>query len=148
MSDSKSKSPQRRPSSPKPAMDALLAEPSGNPIRRALWLDGLDLRLRPHLPPSVAAHARLANINHGRLVFVVDGPVWAAKLRLAAPDLLTVARSLGLEAVELIVKTTLPPATPPALGLQPKPMSATARQALQAALASLKVQDKPEPDDY
>src|SRR5690606_40109503 len=52
MSDSRSRSPD-----PRPALDALMAEPAGDPLRRALWLDALDRRLRPCLPPSIAAHA-------------------------------------------------------------------------------------------
>jgi len=140
--------PPRRPSAPQAALEALLAEPAGDPIRRALWLDGLDRQLRPHLPSTLAAHTRLANFERGRLVFMVDAPVWRAKLRLAAPELLDVARSIGLEAVELVVKTTLVPAAPPMPATRkPKPMSAASQQALQAALASLKEPDPSEPDD-
>lgn len=134
MSDSRS--PRRRPSVPQQALDALLAEPAGDPIRRALWLDGLDRRFRPCLPPPLAAHARLANVEGGRLVFVVDAPVWRSKLRLAAPELLDVARSFGLDVRQLVVKTTLAPAPaakPPARS--PVPMSAAAREALRTALA-------------
>jgi hypothetical protein len=134
MSDSRS--PPRRPSAPQQALDALLAEPAGNPIRRALWLDGLDRRFRPHLPPSLAAHARLANVDGGRLVFVVDAPVWRSKLRLAAPELLDVARSFGLDVQQVVVKTTVAPVpagNPPAH--PPVPMSAAAKEALRTALA-------------
>jgi len=140
----------RRPSAPQAALDALLADPAGNPIRRALWLDGLDRQLRPLLPPTLAPHARLANFERGRLVFVVDAPVWRAKLRLAAPELLDAARSVGLEATELVVKTTLsPPAGPasPPANAHVRPMSKTARDALQAALASLRGPDPTGPDD-
>lgn len=141
MSDSRS--PPRRPSAPQQALDALLAEPAGDPIRRALWLDGLDRRFRPHLPPSLAAHARLANVDGGRLVFVVDAPVWRSKLRLAAPELLDVARSFGLDVQQVVVKTTVAPVPagkPPAR--PPVPMSAAAKEALRTALASL---DEPGP---
>ena len=131
----------RRPSSPQAALDALLAEPAGDPIRRALWLDGLDHQLRPLLPPTLAAHARVANFENGRLVFVVDAPVWRAKLRLAAPELLDRARSFGLAATELVVKTTSSPlagsAPPHPATRADKPMSTASREALKAALASL-----------
>ncbi|MDQ3618459.1 MAG: DUF721 domain-containing protein [Pseudomonadota bacterium] len=147
MSDFKSKPPSRSPSSPLPALDALLAEPAGDPIRRAVWLDGLDRRLRPCLPPSLAAHARLANFNKGKLVFLVDAPVWRAKLRLAAPELLDVARSIGLAAVELVIKTSTPVASPMQATRKPIPLSAAAQQALQAALASLKDPDASGSDD-
>jgi hypothetical protein len=119
-------------------MEALLADVAFDPLRRALWLDALDQRLRPSLPPSLAPHARVANVDGGRLVYVVDAPVWRAKLRLVAQDLLNAARSLGLDATELVVKTTTLPFQPPE---RPKPkatpMSAAAKEALQAALASL-----------
>ncbi len=74
-------------------------------------------------------------------MFVVDAPVWRAKLRLAAPELLDAARSIGLDAAELIVKTTTPVTASPQSDRQAKPISATALQALQAALASLKEPD-------
>ena len=141
MSDSKPRSPRGHPSTPRAALEALLAEPAGGPIRRALWLDELDQRFRPLLPPSLAAHARLANYERGRLVFVVDAPVWRAKLRLAAPELLDAARSIGLDAAELIVKTTTPVTASPQSDRKAKPISAAALQALQSALASLKEPD-------
>jgi hypothetical protein len=148
MSESKPRSTRPRPSTPQAALDALLAEPAGGPIRRALWLDELDRRLNPHLPHPLAAHARLANFDNGRLVFVVDTPVWRAKLRLAAPELLNVARSIGLDATEVVVKTTTAPL---AASSQPirkaTPMSAAAQQALQAALASLKDPGSSDPED-
>jgi hypothetical protein len=140
--------PPRRPSTPTAALDALLAEPAGDPIRRALWLDELDRRLRPLLPFPLAAHARLANHERGRLVYLVDSPVWRAKLRLLAPELLVGARSMGLDAAEFVIKTSLAPGAPP----QPAPrkpvtMSAAAKEALQSALASLKPADPDGPDD-
>lgn len=141
MSDSKPRSPRGHPSTPRAALEALLAEPAGGPVRRALWLDELDQRFRPLLPPSLAAHARLANYERGRLVFVVDAPVWRAKLRLAAPELLDAARSIGLDAAELIVKTTTPATASPQSDRKAKPISAAALQALQSALASLKEPD-------
>nr|WP_215220390.1 DUF721 domain-containing protein [Lysobacter luteus] len=128
----------RRPSSPVAALDALLAEPAGDPIRRAMWLDELDRRLRPLLPSPLAAHARLANYERGRLVFVVDAPVWRAKLRLLAPELLDAARSIGLAAVEFVVKTSLVSASPPPAPRNTVTMSPAAKEALQAALASLR----------
>src|SRR5690606_41847395 len=66
----------------------------------------LDRTLRPHLPPSLSAHARLANVDGARLVYLVDSPLWNASLRLAAPALLDAARSHGLKVRELRVKTT------------------------------------------
>ena len=141
MSDSRSKPPGApRAATPQAALDVLLADAAGtNPIRRAMWLDQLDLRLRPLLPATLAAHARLANIDGGKLVFVVDSPVWHARLRLAAHDLLDAARSIGLDVTQLVVKTTLQPPAPRARPvLAALPLSATANDALRAALASLR----------
>lgn len=123
---------------PQTALQALFAGKGADPLRRALWLDALEQRLRPHLPPSLAAHARFANLDGVKLVFLVDSPVWRAKLRLASPELIDAARSIGLECDQVVVKTTtqplwpVPPATP-----APLQMPAAAREALQAALASL-----------
>lgn len=131
------------PSLPRTALDALFASGSGDPIRRALWLDALDQRLRPLLPPGLGAHARLANVDGARLVFLVDSPVWHARLRYAANELLDAARSIGLEVGELVVKVTTTPLRPDSpVQRTPAPMSAAAREALQAALATL----GPKPD--
>lgn len=121
------------------ALDALLAEAAGNPLRRALWLDTVDQLLRPCLPPLVAAHARLANVRGDRLVFVVDAPVWHAKVRLATRELVDAARSVGLDVAGLSVKTTLQPLRPlpPAARTAP-PMSAAGQSQLEAALALLR----------
>lgn len=137
MSDQKPRATRKASGPPRAALDALLAEPAGDSLRRAFWLDDLDGRLRPCLPDGLAAHARLANFDRGRLVFVVDAPVWRAKLRLAAPELLHAARSIGLAASEVVVKTS--PGTPADRPVKaPRPMSAESQQALRAALASLK----------
>ena len=123
---------------PRAALDALLAGSSGGTLRRAQWLDAVDRLLRPHLPPGMAAHARLANVRGDKLVFVVDAPVWHAKLRLAAPGLVDAARSIGLEVNDVGVKTTTAPLRPlpPATARRP-PMSATAQSGLAAAIAML-----------
>lgn len=151
MSESKARSPQR-PSKPLEALDALLAEPAGNPVRRAMWLDEVDRRLRPHLPEELAPHVRLANINNGKLVFVVDAPVWQSRLRMSAPELIDVARSIGLAATEVVARASKTPLAPPEPApLRPVPLSAHARKALQSALASLEAADPDrktdEPDD-
>lgn len=97
--------------------------------------------LRPYLPPGLAAHARLANVRKDRLVFVVDSPIWHAKLRLAAPMLIDAARSVGLEVNDLGVKTTAAPLRPlpPDAGSR-TPKSTTAHPELVAALALLRSQ--------
>lgn len=123
------------------AADALLGSDAGLPVKRALWLDAMDLQLRPHLPPGLAAHARLANINGGTLVYLVDAPAWHARLRMAAPELLDAARSIGLEVNELAVRITTQPLHPRpedrsrTVTASTPPLSAAARDAFRAALS-------------
>ena len=141
MPDSRSTPPQGDATKPGPraALDALLAGSTGSTLRRAQWLDAVDQLLRPHLPPLLAAHARLANIRGDRLVYVVDAPVWHAKLRLASPALVDAARSVGLEVTGLSVKTTTQPLRPlPPAATRHAPMSAAGQSKLEAALALLR----------
>ena len=137
MSDSRSRS-----SSPVPraALEALLGDAAGgNPIRRAMWLDELDRRLSPLLPPSLAAHARLANVDGDRLVYLVDSPVWHARLRLASTGLIDAARSLGLDVTRFVVRTTRQtPGSQAPSAPATVPVSATARAAVRDALASIR----------
>jgi len=123
-------------------LDALLAGSHADPVRRALWLDALERQLRPHLPAPLSAHARFANYKDGKLVFVVDSPVWHARMRLASAELLDAARSIGLECDEVVVRTTTAPLRPePPAPRRPRPIPPAAREALQAALDSLGVDD-------
>jgi hypothetical protein len=131
--------PPSRQGKPREALDALFVAGNADPLRRALWLDALERQLRPHLPPALAAHARFANVDGGRLVFLVDSPVWKARMRLSSAELLDAARSIGLQCSEVVVKVATAPREPvhPA-ARRPVPLSAATREALEAALASLK----------
>lgn len=136
MSDSKNRT--RRAGTPQRALDAALGDAGSDPVRRALWLDALDRQLRAALPSPLADRCRLANLVGKRLVFLVDTPVWRAKLRLAAPELLMAARSVGLEATEVTVKIqVLPPRPPEPAQRRTVTLSTASREALQAALDSL-----------
>ena len=127
------------PSGPPGALQALLSEAAGDTLRRAQWLDTVDQLLRPHLPPALAAHARLANVRGDKLVFVVDAPVWHARLRLATPLLVDAARSVGLDVAGLSVRTTTQPLRPlPPAANTAAPMSAASQSGLEAALALLR----------
>ena len=141
---SEPKSSARSPSTPKPALDAVMADKAGNPLRRALWLDALDRQLRPHLPPALATRCRLANVNGEHLVFLVDSPVWHAKLRLAEAQLIDAARSIGLKVTKVTVKTAAaPPPRSPAIDNRngPHAVSAATHKGLRDALACLKDMD-------
>lgn len=122
------------------ALDAALSGSAAAPLRRALQLDALEQQLRPLLPPSLAAHCRLANVTADKLVFLVDSPVWKAKLRLIAPQLVELARSIGLSVTEVTARMQLPvpaPTGPIAPGPAKRPVSAAAREALRTILDTL-----------
>ena len=87
----------------------------------------------------LAAHARLANVRGDKLVFVVDAPVWHAKLRLAGPGLIDAARSLGLEVAGVTVRTSLQPLRPLLPAARPAPsIRGMPQPQLEAALALLR----------
>lgn len=114
-----------------------MSDAATDPVRRALWLDALEQQLRPCLPPALSPHCRLGNVTGGKLVFIVDSPVWHARLRLASPELINVARSIGLAATEVVARTATTTFPPDVAGRAVKPMSEAARSALKAALDSL-----------
>ncbi len=116
-----------------------MADKAGNPLRRALWLDALDRQLRPYLPPQLANRCRLANINGEQLVFLVESPVWHAKLRLAEHQIITAARSIGLKVTQVTIRTATASLHSPTQQNQerPKPVSAATHKGLRDALASL-----------
>ena len=137
---SEPKSSARPASAPKPALDAVMADKTGNPLRRALWLEALDRQLRPHLPPMLASRCRLANVNGEHLVFLVQSPVWHAKVRLAEAQLIDAARSIGLKVTKVTVKTasSTPPRSPAHdNGSGPHAVSAATHKGLRDALACL-----------
>lgn len=127
------------PTGPRAALDALRTGANGDTLRRAQWLAAVDQLLRSHLPAGAAAHAHLANVRGSKLVFVVDAPVWHAKLRLAAPELIAAARSIGLEVNDVGVKLTPQRLQPhPPAATRHAPISAAGRRGLEAALAMLR----------
>lgn len=130
------------------ALDALLSGNARDPVRHALGLDALDRQLRPLLPPGLAAHARLANVVDDKLVFLVDSPVWHARLRLAADELLDAARSVGLQVREVAIRMTSQPIRPATPRVQTVSRSAgpgpAAQEAFRAALEALV---EPEPEE-
>ncbi len=144
MSDFRSKPKPSRIGAPTAALDALLEGTSADPIRRAIWLDSLDRRLVPLLPPALAPHARLANVDRDRLVFLVDSPIWHAKLRLSADVLLDAARSIGLDVNDIVVRVSTTPLRPVVTTARTGSANApspAAHAALRAVLASLKTHE-------
>jgi hypothetical protein len=101
-------------------------------VERARWLDALDRQLRQSLPESLAQHCRLANVREDRLVFLVQTPIWKARLRLHSDALLSAAAAAGLQVRSLTFKVATMHPVPP--GEAPhKPLSPAARDALRAA---------------
>ncbi|AMJ57667.1 MULTISPECIES: DciA family protein [Stenotrophomonas] len=135
---SEPKSSVRSRSAPKQALEAAMADKAGNPLRRALWLDAMDRQLRPHLPPALANRCRLANVDGEHLVFLVESPVWHAKVRLAEDQLLDAARSIGLKATRVTVKTATASAHSPVRNDQRSTaVSEATHKGLRDALAAL-----------
>lgn len=131
------KSSGRRPASaPRRPLEALLADPAGQPLQRALQLQALDQQLRPQLPAALAGHCRLANLRDGQLVFLVDAPVWHARLRLAEADILAAARSFGLQVTRVLVRTM--PASTQTDRPDSPPVSAATLDHVREALALLR----------
>ncbi len=115
-----------------------MASSAADPLRHAMKLDALEQQLRPCLPFPLSEHCRLANITGDRLVFVVDSPVWNARLRLASAELIEVARSLGLGVNSVTARTSLQPLFPATSADTPTwQQSPVAREALKEALAML-----------
>ena len=114
---------------PRPALDAADDPGLGRLIKRAQWLAALDEQLRRCLPDSLLPHCRLGNVGSGKLVYLVDAPVWSAKLRQHADVLLDTAIAAGLQVGALTVKVVPPP--PTESGQQAlKPLSMATREAV------------------
>lgn len=112
----------------------------GSVIERANHLAALDRQLRQSLPEPLASHVRLGNVRDGRLVFLVDSPVWKAKLRLYADVIRDAAAAAGLATSGMTLKVATMQAVPPdAASLSP--LSLAARDSLRAAAATI---DDPE----
>lgn len=117
------------------ALSAALSSDPGHLVERAMQLHALDRQLRQSLPEPLASHVKLGNLRDDRLVFLVDAPVWSARLRLYADVLLDAARAAGLRASSITVKVaTMQPVPPDAAPLSP--LSPSARETLRAAAAA------------
>ena len=123
-------------SAPRPALEAAGEAGLGRLIERAQWLATLDERLRRCLPDSLLPHCRLGNVVAGKLVYLVDAPVWGTKLRQHADALLDAASAAGLQAGALTVKVVPPLPSGPDLAA-PKPLSQATRDALRTTAESV-----------
>jgi hypothetical protein len=108
----------------------------GHLLQRAQWLEALDQQLRRYLPVALQDHCRLGNVDTGKLVFLVDAPVWNAKLRQHANVLLDAAIAAGLQAHTLTIRVVAPPPASQDRSA-PKPLSQATRDALRATAQSV-----------
>lgn len=99
-------------------------------------LAALDDRLRRCLPDSLQPHCRLGNAGAGKLVYLVDAPVWGTLLRQHTDVLLDAAAAAGLQAGALTVKV-LPPLPSEPDRKAPKPLSQASRDALRKTAESV-----------
>lgn len=136
---SEPKSDARPAAAPLRALDAVMSSKTGNPLRRALWLDELDRTLRQHLPPTLSSQCRLANVDGEHLVFLVQSPLWHARLRLAETTLIDAARSIGLKVTKVTIKTARIAQHPPVQKQHndPAAVTSTTHNGLRDALAAL-----------
>lgn len=104
-------------------------------LARAQWLDAADQRFRRHLPPALAGHVRLANVDRGTVVVVVPSPAWKARLRMDTALLLAAAHTAGIEAYAVNLKVVPPSAPSPER--RGAPLSAVARATLETAAQSV-----------
>jgi hypothetical protein len=135
-SDVRSRGAAKANSVPRPALEAAEAAGLGRIIERAQWLATLDRRLRRCLPDSLQPHCRLGNAGSGKLVYLVDAPVWGSKLRQHADALLDAVATSGLQADALIVKVVPPLPSGPDLAA-PNPLSQATRDALRKTAESV-----------
>ena len=128
-SSSSSRSPDAHPCA-QPALDAVLREPAGDILRRAMWLEAVDRQLRSALPVSLAGRVRVANLAQGRLSLRVDSAIWHSRARLQQGDIIEAARSVGLDVQTVHIRVA--EATAP---LYPEPAASPASEDSRAALA-------------
>ncbi len=126
----------RDPSVPRTALQAVAEAGLGPIIERARHLAALDERLRQCLPENLQPHCRLGNAVPGRLVYLVDAPVWGTLLRRHADTLLGAAAAAGLQADALTVKIT-PPSAPEVGTKAIQPLSEATRDALRLTAESV-----------
>ena len=131
---------QSTPRSPKPRSTAKKVGECGPVaalLARARALDALDRQLRQSLPEPLRSHCCLASVQTGRVVFLADSSVWAAKLRLQQNAIIAQARvASGLPIEKFAVKVAPLPPRPPRQTRR-KPLSTAAAEHLRAAAVSI-----------
>jgi hypothetical protein len=131
---SKTTPPKRRTTSgPKPAGESAPVAL----IEKARALTALDLQLRLTLPESLRRQCCLADVRSGRLVFLANSSIWAAKLRLHQTQLLDAARTALRQDIKTFTVKVANLASVPPEPTRRKPLSRTAADYLKTAANSL-----------
>lgn len=85
-------------------------------VRHAERLARLDHAVSARLPPGLRGHCTVANVRAATLVMNASSPVWAARLRFMAPELLHFVRrhcaEEGMQSVCVRVSRDLRSAVP------------------------------------
>lgn len=126
--------PPRQPRGPR---DVRETGPFVSLARQARKRDELDRRLRGSLPAPLREQVRLADLHHGRLVFLAPSPAWAARLRTYQAQVLAAAHAQGVEADAVVVKVAPPHTVPTPEPPRRTPLSRATATHLRAAARSL-----------
>jgi hypothetical protein len=78
---------QMPPGKPRLLSELLAGKSLASIVERAAESDALARRVQAALPTDVAAHVCGANLRDERLIVIVDGAVWAARVRFEVPAL-------------------------------------------------------------
>lgn len=66
-------------------------------------IKAIERQVQPFLPPDLAKHCRLANVEDNRLIFAVKNSLWGTQLKFTLPELLGILRTqAGLPALASI----------------------------------------------
>ena len=94
-------------------------------------LGKMDILLAELLPAPLNTHCHLLSIRNSVLVMAADSPVWAARLRFHAPQLVKqLARRLSAKRCTIHVRVR-----PPEIPQPPRPQKAVARPGRQGITA-------------
>jgi len=131
----------KRPTGPRPIAALLDSAALGDVVGEARSGDRVLAALRRALPADLAAHLSAAHLRDATLIVVADGPAWATRLRFLEPELKAaldartrrVVRRVAVQVGPPTATLRSAPATPP----PSRPLSAAAREALEAGAAKV-----------
>ncbi len=112
-------------------------------LARSRDLRKMDILLTELLPAPLNAHCRILNIRNTVLVLAADSPVWAARLRFQAPQLVRhLAPHLSAKRYTIHVRVRPPESAPPPV--PHKTVIRPGRQGIAALLQAAQTVSDPE----